>query len=182
MHNESFEDKLKNKMVLELNNYIYKFSTRHRNLILKYTKDQLFKYKDFDKTIENDNDMVSKAYVFLMIIERYVNQSSLQVYNKIIVTTTFNQKNKKQKALEGAENIINFLGGAYSDNENARKLKSILRDFINNTLIYEVDVSLKNRINTKADIRQRLNNLLPRKSKEIDNFLSELDNFNLIIK
>ena len=117
------------------------------------------------------------VHSFLKSITNY-KANSVNLMLKVIENkTTTNKRDKKQKALSGAENIIDYLGGVYSDNENAKELKNLLRDFINNTNDFEVTKVTHNI--TKDELRNDLRKLFKNKSAEIDDFVKGLENYKL---
>lgn len=117
-----------------------------------------------------------KVYIFIHFLERYIRGSQRKMLNSIHLTTTSNKRKdiKKKNAINGAYAIIDYLGGMYSDNENAANLKSFLHHFLKNVEDYEIK---EHKLDTsKEDLEYNINLIIKDKSLKIREFIKKLPN------
>lgn len=125
------------------------------------------------KTIKDENIV----YSFLFNIHTYFKNIYKETHKLMSKTSTTNKRNKKENAIKGANAIIDYLDGMYCDNIDSSKIKTILRDFINNPDKYKNE-PITYTI-TKDNLRSELRKIIPNKSKEIEDFVKGLENFKI---
>lgn len=125
------------------------------------------------KTIQNE-DIV---YPFLILMHKYFKNIHKVGYKGNTKIWSTNKRNKKENAIKGAKAIIDYLGGLYADNKDAAKLKAMLMCFVEYPETYK-NKPITHTI-TKDELRTELRKILKNKSTEIDNFVSELENFQI---
>lgn len=151
------------------NNYIrWKFEKEVKEVIILHSN-SLFSEDTRDKM---------KDFLYIVCVY-YKNNSVAKLFETLKKGTTTDTRNntKEKKALNGAKNIIDFLGGVATYNENSKKLKALLNDFINDKEKYKIE---NIQFMIFADLRQILRKLLENKSFEIENFTKDLPNFKKI--
>ena len=169
IENEMIEliDLIENGKGLEYgNNYIrWKFEKEVKEVIILHSN-SLF-----------SEDTRDKMKDFLYIVCAYYKNNSVDKLFKTLkkgTTTDTRNNTKEKKALAGAKNIIDLLGGVATYNEDSKNLKALLYDFINDIEKYKVE-------NIKfiklVELRKSLRHLLKDKSFEIENFTKDLPNF-----
>ncbi len=125
------------------------------------------------RNIDNENLIHS----FFEIMTEYYKNSISKMFKTIENKTTSNKRNKKESAIKSANIILDYLGGSFSNNENAKELKLMLKDFIRNPEKYK-NKDIAHTI-TKDDLRSKLRIIIPKKSRKIEDFVKGLENFKI---
>jgi hypothetical protein len=165
---KSRDEQIKEKIESYINQLRYKLPEKDINYLIEQSP-KLFTLK----TIDDESIMFS----FFEYLTEYYKNSVSSMYKILTKKTTTNKRDKKENAIKGANAIIDYLGGIFSNNENSKELKLMLRDFIGNPEKYK-NKTITHTI-TKDDLRSELRKIIPNKSTEIDEFIKGLKNFQI---
>lgn len=166
---KSIDEQIKEKMA----SYIELIEDKPLQKDINYLIEQSPILFDF-KTIRNEENII---FPFLIIMHKYFKNIHKRGYKMDTKIRTTNKRNKKENAIKGAEAIIDYLGGLYTDNNDTARIKVILMDFMENPEKYK-NKPITHTI-TKDDLRSELRKIIPNKSTEIDEFIKGLENFQI---